>query len=66
MGRYCSLGDCRKLFPIRGDELSDPEVNAMIEKSEFDIDSGLAPMYDVPFDDAVKHPMIGNCKAIHT
>ena len=56
MGRYCKPEDCRKLFPIGADTLTDKEVNAMIEKSEYDIDGGLAPMYDVPFSDAAKHP----------
>ncbi len=56
MGRYCSLADSRRLFPVRGDEISNDDVNANIEKAEYDVDSGLAPMYDVPFDDAVKHP----------
>ena len=56
MGRYCLKGDCKKLFPIRADELDDTEVDAMIEKSEYDIDSALSPMYNVPFDNAVKHP----------
>lgn len=56
MGRYTSLADCRRLFSTRGDEIDNDDVNAVIEKAEFDVDSGLAPMYDVPFSDAVKHP----------
>ncbi len=70
---YCTEKDVRVLMTIGNDELTDPELTSLISASQSDIDSGLATMYDVPFDNIAvlvdtNHPgylMIDQFRRIH-
>ena len=55
---YCTAIDVRAIMLLQKSELDDPTLTTIIAKAQSDIDSELATMYDVPFNDVAVHPDI--------
>lgn len=53
---YCNSNDVRVICAIQKSEVSDEQISSIIGKAMADIDSGIGSMYNVPFNDVVKHP----------